>query len=308
MDEQAVDRTNAACAVADALPADASVDRTVPIDAGTNDVFRVETCVGDRVVKFNTYSEFATMAAEVEIYRLLADTDVPVPGVVDADLDSDPAYFVMEALSGAPPTEARPALAEQMGETLRAFASVPDVEGYGRLHHEPDAPHSLAASADTWREYVEWYVDHILSRYCDRFADLVDPVRDVVVDRLDAVPREPDPAVAYHDFRPANVHVADGEIVGVVDIERADLGDIRYTLVETEYLLTRHRPDRADRLRRALYAGFGTDPDERVRTCYRALAVAREIRGFDAWWDDGADEKAANVRRIAEEVADASND
>jgi hypothetical protein len=35
------------------------------------------------------------------------------------------------------------------------------------------------------------------------------------------------------------------------------------------------------------------------------VAVASEIRGFDIWWDDAvADEEAANVRKIVDEMTE----
>lgn len=309
MTEPDVMASDAEHAVADAVGNETAGASATRLDAGTNAVYRVETAAGSYVVKFNTFSEFDAMAAEVQIYRLLSDADLPVPRVVDAVLDPDggPAYFVMEALPGEPPAAATPSLARQMGACLPEFGSISgDFGGYGRLHYDPDSSPPLSTHSESWRAYVEWYVDHILAKPTDRFRDLVDPIRTAVTDRLDAVPHEPDPAIAYHDFRPANVHVDDaGDLVGVLDLERADLGDVRYTLVETAYLLARHRPDDdAERLRRALYEGFGAEPAEPLRTCYRALAVAREIRGFDFWYDDpnGEDEKAADVRSVADEL------
>ena len=294
-------------AVADAVRNEqiVSVER---IAAGTNTLYRVETSTGAYVVKFNTFSGLAITAAEVAVYRLLADSEVPVPRVVDAVLDpaDGPAYFVTTALPGAPPADVSPSLAEGMGRVLRAFPSVPDIDGYGRLRHDPGTAPPLSGSADTWREHVEWYVNMLLSKPSDRVADLVDPVRGVVDRTLDAVPERLDPAVVPDDYRPANVHVADGEIVGIVDLERAALGDLRFALVKSEYLLTREcQPAEADAVRTALYEGFDGDVPERLRRCYRAAAVASEIRGFDIWWGDAvADDEAASLRETVDELTE----
>lgn len=336
MTETSVGPGTARTAVADATTGRESDLSATRIDAGTNAVYRVDAPEGSYVVKFSTFSGLATMAAEVEVYRLLADAPLPAPRVVDAVLDppEGPAHVVMAAVPGETPTEVTPSLATQLGRHLHGFAAFDaDVEGYGRLHYAGDAAAvqstpitatsvaqsptdasvPLVAETDSWRTYVDGFLDHILSRPSDRFTDLVDPVRDVVDRTLSAVPDAPEPAVAYHDYRPANVHVdADGDVVGILDLERADLGDVRYTLVDAEYLLTRHRPaDQAARLRDALYRGYRNVEDgydtavpERLRACYRALAVAREIRAFDVWWadDPNADEKAADVRAVVREL------
>jgi aminoglycoside phosphotransferase (APT) family kinase protein len=294
-------------AVADAVP-DERVVSAERIDGGTNTLYRVETDASGYVVKFNTFVGREITVAEVEAYRLLADSDVPVPRVVDAvhDPAEGPAYFVTTAVPGAPPTDVSPALAREMGRVLRGFSTVSGVDaidGYGRLQHASGATPPLAGSADTWREYVEWYVEMLLSKPSDEVADLADPVRGVVDHTLDAVPRRPDPALVPDDYRPANLHVADGEVVGVLDLERAARGDLRLALVEGEYLLTRERPaGGGDRLRAALSEGFGSDVPDELRRCYQAVAVASEIRGFDVWWDDAADEAAATLRGVVDEL------
>jgi len=297
-------------AVADAAPGE-RVRSVAPVEGGTNTLYRVETDTGGYVVKFATFVGREIAAAEVAVYRLLADSDVPVPRVVDAVLDptDGPAYFVTTAVHGAPPTDVSPALARRMGRALREFSTAPGVDaidGYGRLQHAPGATPPLAGSADTWREYVAWYVEMLLSKPSDRVADLVDPVRGVVERTLDAVPKRAEPAVVPDDYRPANLHVADGEIAGVLDLERAARGDLRLALVKSGYLLTRDRPAGGDdRLRTALYEGFGAGVPDSLRRCYRATAVASEIRGFDVWWDDAvADEAAGDVRATVAELTD----
>jgi len=232
-------------AVADSLPDDRVVS-VAPIAGGTNTLYRVETREGAYVVKFNTFSGLEITAAEVETYRLLADSDVPVPRVVNAALDpaDGPAYFVMTALPGEPPADVTPALARQIGRVFRGFSATGDaIDGYGRLRNAPEATPPVAGSADIWREYVDWYVDMLLAKPSEPVADLADPVRGVVDRTLDAVPRRPDPAIVPDDYRPANVHVADGEVVGVLDLERAARGGLRLALVKSGYLLGRDHPE-----------------------------------------------------------------
>jgi len=306
MTDPSVGLSDARRAVADAVP-DERVAAVQRVDDGTNAVYRVETDADAYVVKYNTFSGRELLAAEVEVYRLLADTDLPVPRVVDATLDpaDGPASLVTTALPGSSPgaDAVTPALAREMGSALCAFAPVPSLGGYGRLRRDPDRTPPLVASDDSWRDYVDWYAEVLLSKPSDALADLADDVRTVIGETRSVIPPEPDPALVVHDYRPANVHVdADGRLVGVFDLERAAVGDLTLSAVNTAYLLTRHRPDEAAQLRAALFEGFGGEVSGERRRCYRALAVAREIRGFDFWWGDAAvtDGEAANVRRIVE--------
>ncbi|MFB6140732.1 MAG: aminoglycoside phosphotransferase family protein [Halosimplex sp.] len=310
MTDASVGPAEARRAVADAIP-DESVGVVRRLDDGTNAVFRVEADSGAYVVKYSTFSGRELLAAEVELYRLLARTDLPVPRVVDAALDTGerPAFVVTESLPGASPEAdaVGPALAREMGATLREFASVPPLGGYGRLRRAPDRTPPLVAPEDTWRAYVEWYADVLCSKPAAPLAACADDVRAVIDETLPAVPAEPEPALVVSDFRPSNLHAgARGRIVGVFDLERAAVGDLRFALVNTAYLLTRHRPELTEELRDAIFDGFGDEVDGELRRCYRALAVAREIRGFDFWWGESgnADEQAANVRRIVAELTE----
>ncbi|WP_436922993.1 aminoglycoside phosphotransferase family protein [Halosimplex amylolyticum] len=310
MTDGSVSPADARGAVADAVP-DERVETVRRMEDGTNAVYRVETDADAYVVKYSTFSGRELLAAEVEVYRLLADTDLPVPRVVDATLDraDGPAFVVMEALPGSSPDgdAVTPAVAREMGATLRGFASVPPLGGYGRLRRDPDRTPPLVAREDSWREYVDWYADMLLSKPSDALADCADDVRAVIDETRPAVPAEPDPALVVSDYRPSNLHVdGDGRVVGVFDLERAAVGDLRFALVNAAYLLTRHRPAEAEQLRAALFDGFGDAVGGEVRTCYRAVAVAREIRGFDFWWDDRSvvDEEAANVRAFVKELTE----
>lgn len=316
MDDESVSARRAERAVAEAVDnavTDAGPDEAVRsasrVAGGTNAVYRVETSDDAYFVKFNTFSGVEIFATEVELYRLLADTDLPIPRVFDAVLDraEGPAYAVLEALPGESPEEVTPGLAREMGATLRSFASIPPIDGYGRLQRDAERSPPLVTRQDTWPGYIRWYAEVQLSEPADGLTDLVPAVRSVIDETIEAVPREPDPAVVFDDFRPPNIHVdSDGAIVGVFDLERTAVGDLRQALVNTGYLLARHpTTDRPDQVRSALSAGFGTDVDGDRRDCYRALAVAREIRAFDIWWDDDvADERADDVRRFVAELTE----
>jgi len=306
MDEESVSVLGAERAVADAVP-DEQVVSASRVDAGTNAVYRVETIENAYFVKFNTFSGAEIFAAEVEVNRLFADADLPVPRVYDAVFDppEGPAYAVVEALPGESPEQVTPALAREMGETLRAFATIPPIDGYGRLERDATRSPPLVTRQDTWPEYLRWYADVQLSKPAEALAELVPDVWSVIEETLPGVPREPDPALVFDDFRPPNLHVdSGGAIVGVFDLERTAVGDLRQALVNTGYLLTRHpTTDHPERVRGALSAGFGTDVEGDLRDCYRALAVAREIRAFDVWWDDAvAADRADEVRVFVDEL------
>ena len=128
--------------------------------------------------------------------------------------------------------------------------------------------------------------------FCDRFADLpgevIETIR-AVEPTLDGVT----PRLVHADPSRINLHV---EPLGLLDWERALVGDPAYGLVEAEF----HHLDQPDvddederpALREALYAGYrdrrGELPStlERYRPLYRAVAHLLVPQAFDDWAPD----------------------
>lgn len=288
------------------LPAAEAVEA---IPDGSNDSFHVQTAgdAADYVMKFNTFSKFRTFKAEVRVLRFLRNhSGLPVPEVVEVheDISTRPApFFITRYIDGESPPPLddlyQPRIIRQMGFATLALDTLPEeqLDGYGRIQPYGSNPDRLVAREDSWRRYYADYVDGVLGHAermtPDRFQPYVEPLREAIFDRLDTVPKEPDPAVILPDFRLANLLVSDDRrVVGVLDFERADLGDAHLALANTHYLLSRGLSDaQSERVREDLAEGFaGWMEDEKYET-YRLGALAKEVRAFDHWWDDLPDDE-----------------
>jgi aminoglycoside phosphotransferase (APT) family kinase protein len=286
----------------DALPAVTAVE---PIAGGSNDSFHIDTTDGRFVAKFNTFSLHETFRAEARILRFLdAHTDLPVPELVaiEAGSTTRPApFFVTRYIDGAAPTPLteyyQPHLPRRMGFIVMLLGLFEDDEltGYGRI--EPNGPDGvLSADGDSWREYYAGYVRDVLDDAewtAPEFArEYIDAIRDAFEARVDAVPAHPDSAIILPDFRLDNLLVDDQRVAGVLDFERADIGDPHLTLANTHYLLGRGLHDSTrERLRDDLAEGHvGWMSEEKARV-YRLGALAKEVRAFDHWWKDATDDE-----------------
>ena len=244
-----------------------------------------------------------------------AHAGLRVPTVIAADVRDDgnaPPYLATEPLPGTLFNEPwrgdgdREALLRHVG---RAIGAVHDArfDAGGQITGWDGARATVDDRA--WTETLCAAVDERgTGWFCDRFADLpgelIETVR-AVEPTLDGVT----PRVVHADPSRINLHV---EPLGLLDWERALVGDPAYGLVEAEF----HHLDQPDvdddderpALREALYEGYrdrrGELPPtlERYRPLYRAVAHLLVPQAFDDWAPDvdrPLDELEAEVREEA---------
>lgn len=278
------------------------------VTEGSNDVYLIETSAENYVVKFNTYTYSDMFRTEVAVTDFLHDTiELPTPEVYGYDAsrtNADVPYYVMEYLPGEQATpltvDYDSHLVTEIGTAIATFGDAPgddiDADAYGLLHRDLNST-GLHAETKTWREYfcdfVEGVVDHATDvGHIELVSEYREPLLDALHTNADAIPEHPSKGIVLDDFRLENLLVDpddSGTITGVLDLERATLGDSAFTLVNTEHLLGRDLDTaQRQRLRTDLETGFGETISEDTRFVYRLGVVARELRAFNFWYRDEA--------------------
>lgn len=326
-------------AVAAALERDLGVEAAdvVPIEEGLNAVYRIDRDDGERsVLKAATLATDAVLLAEaMTLERVGRETVVPVPEVlatVDADASTlGPAYFLSRYRAGRTVTDllglepaARERLLRESGRHLARIHDLRVADRFGPLRVEGDRL-TAAPGLDDWsaryRDLVEEATSGLRGEgYTNdpdsRFADLVDPVREVLLD----APLQNwsvRPAICYGDYRPANLilaptseapaggnaetgaRVPDPLIRAVVDFGGCSTGDALLDLALAEDALVDvplGGTDRADRLRSAFRTAYveerdgGRRPGETGRYPYYRLFARVERAGAFGYWSQFARE------------------
>ena len=205
-----------------------------------NVVYRIELIDGRRTVlkiappahvEVMTY-ERGAMATELAALRLIGEhSPVPVPTVEFADQSRelcDAGYFFMSYVEadtlgllyeqGAVPEADRARHAEALGALNRELNRIPG-PWFGPLEG-PGEP--------TWRACFTGKLEEVLHDGERRGVDLsvgYDVVRAAIAAREDALDEVTEPRFVEWDLFPNNVMVRDGQIVSLIDHERAFYGD-----------------------------------------------------------------------------------
>lgn len=237
-----------------------------------------------------------------------AHTSVGTPTVLAADPTADPPYLATEPLPGIvlndPWTDGadRSPLLRTVGE---AVARVHEARFEAPGVIEGGDADGLDLAGDSWTDTlcrtVAWRAD---DWFPERFADLPEALIETIR-TVDPTLTETTPALLHGDPSRINVH---RDPVGLLDWERALVGDPAYGLVEAAF---HHlaQPDvdatETPALRRALFEGYreqagGLPPGlDRRLPLYRAISQLLVPQAFEDWApevDRPTDELAADVR------------
>lgn len=180
-------------------------------------------------IEVMTY-EHGAMTTELTALALIREhTEVPVPAVHFADRSHelcDADYFFMPYIDadnfgivkdGLSPEE-RDGYYEGMGVANRRLNDIRG-EGFGPLNGPHDA---------TWRDCFSRMIGDVLRDGECRTVDLgydYDLIRQVIATDLDSLDEVTEPRLVEWDLWDSNVMIRDGEIVAVIDHERAFYGD-----------------------------------------------------------------------------------
>lgn len=175
-----------------------------------------------------------TMRREARVLAALAGTDVPHPGFIAGEPDTDTlgaAFYLMEPVDGFNPTvsipepyRSDPALVHQFGLSMAdAIASLGRVDhlavgldGFGK----PDG--WLERQVERWRSHLAGYDD-----FDGYDGPDIPGVEDVAAWLTERTPTDWSAGIIHGDFHLANVlvHPTEGRLAAVVDWELATLGD-----------------------------------------------------------------------------------
>jgi len=295
---------------------------------GVNDVFVVDPPESDAdrfVLKVGTFSTAGNLRAGVAAARALRSyTDLPVPAVLGFDPGSEdrPPAVATEYRDGDPLASgyddvanlADPARVSLLGAVLAALDELPAdaASGYGTVDgvETVDGRPHLTAAHDRFDDWLEAYTTKHLESPVSHPA-----IERVAPDALEhfraerhRLPSDPKHSVVLTDLSPGNLLAAGGRppetvdgLAGVVDLERAKLGPVRFTAANLEYLLAAEADD-PTRVRAALYEPLPFGPEFERRDLYRLAAVTRAVSGLDTWEDPESDRFDRRCREVARDL------
>lgn len=307
------------------------VVEATPATAGQHIVYLLTVDTGDGpqecVLKATPEGKPATCDVEARVLAIVAEhTSVPVPGVfgvVDEHPDLPAPFFLSSREAGDDfdrtglgelPDGRVDALARSSGRHLAGLHALDAVDDYGYLGVEYDDP--LAGgqpSADTdqlvvadpagcWTDCLRASVEGVVAGLDEtRFADLRTTVEPAVEAAIEAVDDPDDPAVCRIDHSLDNVLVdpETGAVTSVLDWEfqfagtpAYDLAFVERSLAGGSWSFTPDGPDRHERIRSGLVAGYraagGTEVANRFvanRATYALLVDCHELFNFEAALD-----------------------
>lgn len=246
-----------------AAAAEHALDREVAsatrIPEGLNAVYRVDLADGTRLVlKAATVATDEDARPEPRVLdRIARDTDVPVPGVVDAvdpaDSELGVAFYLTEFCDGRTTPDARTLdsrtherLVAESGRYLAGIHSVDVADRFGRLR-VANGDLRVTDPVPNWTSWFRTFTRDRVAKLAGegftaddaaRFADRVPAARSAFDAFEDVVGRDGvEPVLLHGDYRPANLVLApSGEqpvVRAVIDIG-ADIGDGLFDLALAE--------------------------------------------------------------------------
>jgi aminoglycoside phosphotransferase (APT) family kinase protein len=242
----------------------------------TNRTDIVTLASGDRVV-VQRYRRRQDAEYRLRVMRALrrpaAEAGIAIPRIRESDLETDPAWVILDALPGVPVPEARdaglegprfPAMARSMGELLAAFRRLP-VAGL-ELDDLWADPGRLAARAAGW-------VEELRGLAATERATLAG-----LLDRVPAVFAKRPVVLAHGDFAPVNVLTDGVSVTGLLDFESVRLADPLFDVAWWKWVVSFSSPSVLEAAWPAFLQGAGidaTDPELPIRV--RSLQVLRML-------------------------------
>lgn len=309
-----------------------SIGEITRLEGGVNDSFVFSTGLDDpvrAVCKFATFSQTDSFQAGLRANRLVAaQTQLPVPEVYGfrAVPDSFPTFQILDFLPGdslsisSESDNYGPARA--LGRVIAELGhlSTEATTGYGWL--EADGIETVAdlsvqdmAVHAEHEECSEWLLEYGLGLYDDlpshdTLASVAGAVPSYLREHSHRFPDETPQSLVLTDFGPGNLLAPEGtvspdgdrtELTGLLDLERAKFGPIRFNAVNAEFLMLRGL-DYPAPVREAFYEPLPFGPDVPRRTLYRLLSMGREVAALDLFYEEGGQTHDRRGCALAREI------
>jgi len=296
-------------------------DDVAPVAEGLRHETYVLTVAGrDYVLQFAASGDSRgvdSLARGLHWYVALQETDIPVPRVVServAEFD-DRRYVLVEKLPGT--TGERDVSPARTRNAAASLAAVHDHAAFDTagVPVEADGEPSVRACGDaTFREWVQRDVSesagHLRDAGLVSAADGLERVLDEFADRL---PESFDPVLCHGDFSPDNVLFRGGEVVGVLDFDRARAGRAEWDLAAAANAFWMHDPTADWANRETFYEGYRAvrpvaGAFEYCEPLYRAATLAGHVAGMLGIGELSADEREFYADRLQNAVERANRE
>jgi aminoglycoside phosphotransferase (APT) family kinase protein len=259
---------------------DAGQQRTVePLGRGN----RKETAVvryDDRSpVVLQLCDEQTWLQTESRLLRAIqAETDVPVPPVLAADMAEGVAFMVTRYVPGDDLHERFVTLDDEtqhhfcraFGAYLGSLHETFRFDEYGSLVVDGDG---LRAWQPDWERWFRDYGTNAVETLPDAFDAIREDLKRVIADHS---PAQPPPSRLFPwDFRPGNAITADGEVTAVLDWEAPMAAPPALSAAKAEYLVADWYVENPEPLRTAFVEGYEQHrPYPDVKPAHRVAAIA----------------------------------
>ena len=257
-----------------------------------HETYEIRCGSGEYVLQFTAEvdeSQRDSLARGLGLYRALADSDIPVPGVVTPKLRTfgERAYSLVEQLPGdSGECDVSPERARDAGRYLARIHAVRCFDEPGWIRFEDRQPVVHEFEEGGLAQWVRQNGRETVRAL--RRAELETVAREVerVLDRVGAsVPDTFQPVLCHDDFSPDNVLFRGGEVTGVLDFDRAFAGYALRDLVKAANCFWMHDPASDWNPRTELYAGYrdvaGLGSDfERAEPRHRVETLAGTVAGM----------------------------
>jgi aminoglycoside phosphotransferase (APT) family kinase protein len=309
-----------------------AIDEITKFEDGVNDTFVFSTGLDTperAVCKFATFSQPDSFQAGVSAARLLAmHTQLPVPELYGFRVtpESVPTFQILDYLPGnslpGDPGPDNRGVARALGRVIRELGAVPaaGTAGYGWLETDgietaSDLPGPETTVHAEYDSCSEWLLAYGLKLYEDlpaheTLASVARAVPAYLREHSHRFPDDVSQSLVLTDFGPGNLLAPEGcvsregelsEVTGLLDLERAKFGPMRFNAVNADFLMLRGL-DTPGPVREAFYDPLPFGPDVPRRELYLLLAMGREVAALDLFYEEGGEKHNRRGHALAREI------
>lgn len=268
-------------------------DTVVPIEEGLlHETYEVQCNTGAYILQFASAADedrHDSMSRGLNCYRMLQNTDIPVPGVVTETISvvHGRQYTLVEKLPGTTgECDISPERALNAGRWLAKIHHSRRFDTAGWPRFEDQQLFIDAFEENTLKHRIQrGVVEHSIGLRDGGLAAVGDAV-ERVFDRLgEKLPIDVRPVLCHNDYSPDNILFQHDEVTGILDFDRAYAGHQQRDLVKAANCFWMHDPCADWDVRATVYEGYQDVTElqssfERNEPLYRVETLAGIIAGL----------------------------